>query len=98
MPSPSPCDAPFTSPAMSTKASWVGMILAELGDRRELVEARVGDCDLADIGLDRAERIIGRLRRLRLGQRIEKGRLADVRQADDAAFEAHRFIGPENEI
>ena len=24
-----PCDAPFTSPAMSTKASWVGMILAE---------------------------------------------------------------------
>ena len=24
-----------------------------------------------------------------LGQRVEKGRLADVRQADDAAFDAH---------
>ena len=53
---------------MSTKPSWVGMILAEPGDRGELVEARVGDRDLADVGLDRAERIVGRLRRLRFGQ------------------------------
>ena len=63
--------------------------LGRSGDGGELVEARIGDRDLADVGLDRAERIVGRLRRLRLGQRVEEGRLADVRQADDAAFKAH---------
>ncbi len=41
--------------------------LGRAGDRGQFVEARVGHLDLADIGLDRAERIIGRLRRLRLG-------------------------------
>ena len=65
--------------------------LGRAGDGRELVEARIGHRDLADVRLDRAERIIGRLRRLRLGQRVEEGRLADVRQADDAAFKAHWF-------
>ena len=73
---------------MSTKAELGRDDLGRAGDRGELVEPRVGDRDLADIGLDRAEGIIGRLRRLRFGQRVEKGRLADVRQADDAAFES----------
>ena len=66
--------------------------LGRAGDRRQLVEPRVGYRDLPDIGLDGAEGIIGRLRRLRLGERIEEGRLADIGQADDAAFEAHRYL------
>ena len=60
-----------------------------LGELRQRVEARIGHRDLADIGLDGAEGIIGRLRRRRRGQRIEQRRFADVRQADDAAFETH---------
>jgi hypothetical protein len=41
-----------------------------------------------DVRLNRAERVVlGR--DASLGQGIEKGRLADVGQADDAAFEAH---------
>ena len=74
---------------MSTKPSWVGMIFADPAIFASCVEPRVGHRDLADVGLDRAEGIIGRLRRLRFGQRVEKGRLADVRQADDTAFKAH---------
>ena len=55
------------------------------GERRE---ARVRHLDDADVRLDRAERVVlggdaG------LGQRVEEGGLADVGQADDAAFEAH---------
>src|SRR6185436_7510008 len=49
----------------------------------------IGHRDPADIGLDRAERIIGRLRRRRLGQRVEQGGLADIRQPDDSATKAH---------
>src|SRR5690606_25542408 len=45
----------------------------------------------ANVRLDRAERKVGR-GDARLGQRVEKGRLADVRQADDAAFDAHVWI------
>ena len=70
---------------MSTKVSRVGMICAELADLREHVEPRIGHRDLADIRLDGAERIVRRLRRRRLRQRVEERRLADIRQADDAA-------------
>ena len=66
-------------------------LLRRLGDRRDLVEPRVGHGDAADVGLDRAERIVRRLRRGGLGQSIEKRRFADVRQADDAAAEAHGY-------
>ena len=66
-------------------------LLRRLGDLADLVEPRIGHRDPADIGLDRAEWIIGRLRRGGLGQRIEKGRFADVRQADNAAAEAHDY-------
>jgi hypothetical protein len=65
--------------------------LLAAGDARQLVQPRIGHADLADIGLDRAERIIRRLRRLRLGQRIEQGGLADIGQSDDAAFETHFY-------
>ena len=70
---------------MSTKVRRVGMICAELGDRRERVEPRIGHGDLADIRLDGAEGIVRGLRRGGLRQRVEERRLADVRQADDAA-------------
>ena len=63
--------------------------LGRPGDRRQLVEARVGHGDFADVGLDRAEGIVRRLGRRRLRQRVEERRLADVGQADDAAFETH---------
>ena len=63
--------------------------LLRLRDPRHHVEARIGHRYAADVGLDRAERIVGRGGGGRLGQRIEEGRLADVRQADDAAVEAH---------
>ena len=65
------------------------MILALPPIRASCVEPLVGHRDLADIGLDRAERIVRRLRGLRLGQCVEQGRLADVRQADDPAAETH---------
>ena len=59
------------------------------GDFRESRQPRVRHRHLADVGLDRAERIIGRLGCGGLGQRVEERRFADVRQADDAAFETH---------
>ena len=74
---------------MSTKVSRVGMVARGLGDLGELVEARVGHADVADVGLDGAEGIVGGLRRRRLRERVEEGGLADVGQAHDAAFEAH---------
>ena len=63
--------------------------LGRFGKLGERFEPRVGHRHFADIRLDGAEWIIGRLRRRRFGQRIEERRLADVRQADDAAFESH---------
>ena len=59
------------------------------GDFGQHFKARVGHGDVADIGLDGAERIIGRLRRRRLRQGVEQGGFADIRQADNAAFETH---------
>ena len=59
-----------------------------LHDTGEHVEARIGHRHDADVRLDRAERVVlGR--DLRRRQRIEECRLADVRQADDAAFDRH---------
>ena len=52
---------------------------------RQRRHARVGHFHNAHIGLDGAERIIGRLD-ARLGQGVEKGGFSDVGQADDAAF------------
>ena len=67
------------------------MILAEARDGRELVEPRIGHGDAADVRLDGAERIVGRLRRLGGGERIEQGRLADIGQADDSTVETHSY-------
>ena len=63
--------------------------LLGLGELGQFIEPRIGHRDLADVRLDGAERIIRRLRRCRLGQRVEQRRLADIGQADDTAFESH---------
>ena len=63
--------------------------LLATGNRRQFVQPRIGHADIADVRFNRAERIVGRLRRLRLGQRIEQSGLADIRQSDDTAFETH---------
>ncbi len=63
--------------------------LSGLGNGSKLVEARVGDGDLAHIRLDGAERVVGGLGRSALGQSVEQGGLADIGQPDDAAFESH---------
>ena len=79
---------------MSTKASCVSMIFAECAMPAQRIEPLVGHADIADIGLDRAERIICRLRRGGLRQRVEEGGLADVGQAHDAAAETHDMSCP----
>ena len=45
--------------------------------------------NIAHIGFNRAEGIIGCLGCRCLRQRIEEGRFADIGQADDTAFETH---------
>ncbi len=62
------------------------------GDLGDLIEPIVGDGNLAHIRLDGAERIVRRLRRRGLRQRIEKGGFADIRQSDDATLEAHEMF------
>ena len=64
-------------------------LLRRAGDLADFVEPLVWNRDPADVGLDRAEGIVGRLRSGSFGQSIEKRRFTDVRQADDAAAEAH---------
>src|SRR5690606_16388554 len=65
--------------------------LLRLDDLRQRVQARVRHRHHADVRLDGAEGEVGR-GDARPGQRIEEGRLADVRQADDAALDAHQFL------
>src|SRR3546814_9226060 len=47
-------------------------------DLGNFIKSFIGHRHLAHIGFYGAERIIGRLRRLRLSKRIEKRRLADI--------------------
>ena len=57
-------------------------------DGGERIEPRVGHRDDADVRLDGAERVVlGRDGRAR--ERVEEGRLANIGQADDAAFDSH---------
>jgi hypothetical protein len=62
--------------------------LADLGEH---IQPRIGHADAADVRLDRAERVVRRLRRGGRGQRIEKRRFADIRQPDNAAVETHQL-------
>jgi hypothetical protein len=88
LPRPSPLLAPATRPAMSTNSTMAGWIFCGLTMAGQRSEARVGHFDDADVRLDGAEGIVLR-RDAGLGQGVEEGGLADVGQADDAAFEAH---------
>ena len=63
--------------------------LFRAGDLRESVEARLRHRHFAHIRLDRAEGIVRRLSGGGLSEGVEECRLADVRQSDDAALEAH---------
>jgi hypothetical protein len=63
--------------------------LRGLGQPAQRVEPWIGYRHAAHIGLDRAKGIVRRRRGLAVGHRVEEGRLADVRKADDAAIEAH---------
>jgi hypothetical protein len=58
----------------------------------EHAEARVRDRHHTGIGLDRCERIIG-CQHPGVCQRVEQGRLANVRESDDAYGQAHRHKG-----
>src|SRR5262249_16808375 len=60
-----------------------------LREFRQHVEARIGHHHLAHVRLDGAEGIVRRLRRRGCRQRVEERRLADVGEAEGAAFEAH---------
>jgi hypothetical protein len=62
--------------------------LQRFGDAGQRLEARVGHRHHAHVRVDGAERVVGR-GDARLGQRVEERGLADVRQAHDAAFDAH---------
>src|SRR3546814_13435245 len=66
--------------------------LGRTADAGDLVKARIGNRDLADIGFDRAKRIIRRLRRHGLRQCIEKRRLAAIWKATDAAAEDRKSV------
>src|SRR6185312_12455953 len=63
-------------------------------DSREHVQTFVGHRDAANIRLDGAERVIGRLRRGGGRQGVEQRRFPDVGQPDDAAVEAHLYLSP----
>ncbi len=66
-----------------------GHDLRRLADCRQRLQPRVGHGHLAGVRLDGAERVIGGLRRRRPGEGVEKRRLADIWQADDAAAKTH---------
>ena len=82
LPSPSPSEAPLTRPAMSWKEIVAGTS-SELRDRlRDPLQPLVGNLRDRDVRLDRRERVVAGLGAA-LGQRVEEGRLAGVRQPDD---------------
>ena len=62
-----------------------GRLLLRAVHRRKLVQPLVRHGDDARVGLNRAERIVGRFR-ARLGDRVEQGGFAHVGQTDDAEF------------
>ena len=67
--------------------------------RGQLVEPGIRHAHDADVGVDRRERIV-RGEHGVLGQRVEQGRLPDVREADDADRECHdsRVYGPRRSV
>ncbi len=64
------------------------------GEGREAVQPRVRHADDAHVGLDGAERVVGRLG-ARVREGVEERGLADVGQTDDADAEGHTGRGME---
>ena len=71
------------------KAHTCGNDTCRTGNGSKLFKAWLGHSHIAHIRLDRAKRIVSRLRGCRLRQRVEQRRLAHVGQTDNTAFEAH---------
>ena len=87
LPRPSPCEAPLTSPAMSTNSIVAGTMRSDFDDLRERLEPGVGHGDDADVRLDRAERVVRGLRLARAREGVEERGFPDVRETDDAGAE-----------
>ena len=91
LPSPSPSGRAAHQPGdvdeFQLRRHDLGRFGKPCADREPFVRHR----DAADIRLDRAKWIVRRLGRRSRGQRVEQGRLADIRQPDDAAAEPHRL-------
>src|SRR5258708_3496476 len=87
LPRPSPLLAPATRPAMSTNSMAAGTTTFGLGDFLEHIGPLVRHDDHADIGVDGAEGVVGRLRLPGAGEGVEEGGFAHIGQSDDAGFE-----------
>ncbi len=79
---------PFDQAGNIDKLHGCRQDILRLDDRRQRIETIVRHGNDADIRLNGTERIVGRFSSGR-SDRVEDGRLADVRQADDSAFESH---------
>ena len=90
MPSPSPCDEPFWSPAMSTISALAWTTFFERLISASASILRVGDRRDADVGLGRRVGMGGD-RRVAPREGVEQGGLPGVGEADEAeAFHADR--------
>ena len=59
--------------------------LLRMRNLREFCKARIGHGDDAEVGIDRAERIILRGRFVRAGDRVKERGFADIRQPNDSS-------------
>ena len=87
-PSPSPLRGARDEPRDVDELDDGGEHLRRACQLRQPPEAHVWDGDDADVRLDRAERVVGRLG-AGLAEGVEQRALADVREPDDADAEGH---------
>ena len=73
------------------KFHYGGQNALGLDDVSQRLQARVRHFHHAHVGFNGAEGVVGRFD-TGFGQGVEKGRFADVGQADDAAFETHGCV------
>ena len=75
-----------TMPAISTTRTAAGIIFFGGNIGGDLLQARIGHGDNADIGLDRGKRIIGGESPGGMVESVKEGAFTDVGQTDDADF------------
>jgi hypothetical protein len=68
---------------------WQNTLRFDDGGQR--LQTRIGYFNDADVRFDGAERVVFS-GDARFGQGVEEGRFSDIRESDDAAFEAHGAI------